>query len=102
MKEFMDFGFGHNGKTPGMGQLAYFCAGCPQPGVNLPDNWRDDPDRWKYHRSYCGDGNFSQCHQEPLTPENDISLKSGESFMTEKTRYQEHLATAKERRDVSG
>ena len=27
--------------TPG--SLAQFCPACPQPGVNLPDNWQDDP-----------------------------------------------------------
>ena len=39
------FGFGHeNGKTSGNGDLALFCPTCPQPGVNLPPNWKDDTD----------------------------------------------------------
>ena len=101
MKEIVEFGFAHNGKQPGEGDLAYFCAGCPQPGINLSEDWKNDPNRWKYHRSYCGDGCFSQVHQEPLTEENDIWLKSGEGFMTEKSRYAEHLASAEERKDVS-
>ena len=101
MKEIIEFGFGHNGKQPGEGDLAYFCAGCPQPGINLPEDWQDDPEKWKYHRSHCGDGCFLQVHQEPLTEETDIWLKSGEGFMTEKTRYAEHLASAEERKDVS-
>ena len=101
MKEIVEFGFAHNGKQPGEGDLAYFCAGCPQPGINLSEDWKNDPNRWKYHRSYCGDGCFSQVHQEPLTEEKDVWLKSGEGFMTEKTRYAEHLASAEERRDVS-
>ena len=25
------------------GQLTVFCLACPQPGVNLPNNWKDDP-----------------------------------------------------------
>lgn len=25
------------------GSLAQFCPACPQPGVNLPENWQDDP-----------------------------------------------------------
>jgi len=27
------------------GELANFCPACPQPGINIPDNWRDDPAR---------------------------------------------------------
>ena len=27
------------------GDLAAFCPACPQPGVNLPKNWKDDPQR---------------------------------------------------------
>ena len=27
------------------GELAIFCPACPQPGINLPDNWRDDKAR---------------------------------------------------------
>ena len=100
MKEIIEFGFAHNGKKPGEGDLAYFCAGCPQPGINLPEDWKDDPEKWKYHRSYCGDGCFSQVHQEPLTEEADVWLKSGEGFLTEKNRYAEHLASAEERKDV--
>lgn len=34
-------GFGHDSdKLPGHGDLAIFCAACPQPGINLPDNWK--------------------------------------------------------------
>ena len=27
------------------GQLTIFCPACPQPGINIPDNWIDDPSR---------------------------------------------------------
>ena len=27
------------------GELANFCPACPQPGINLPQNWKDDPNR---------------------------------------------------------
>jgi hypothetical protein len=40
------FGFGHDrDRTPGPGDLALFCPACPQPGVNLSDNWENDPDQ---------------------------------------------------------
>jgi hypothetical protein len=41
----MEFGWGHSDGSPAEGQLAYFCPTCPQPGVNLPDNWREDENR---------------------------------------------------------
>jgi len=35
-------GFGHDTeKHPRLGDLATFCPACPQPGINLLDNWRD-------------------------------------------------------------
>jgi hypothetical protein len=49
-------GFGHAfNPEPGPGGLALFCAACPQPGVNLPDGWRDDPDQ-----SVSLDGTYMQ------------------------------------------
>lgn len=26
------------------GGLVNFCIACPQPGINLPENWEDDPE----------------------------------------------------------
>lgn len=41
-----DFGFGHSPqKDPGAGEMALFCAACPQPGINMdtsPEQWRKD------------------------------------------------------------
>ena len=28
------------------GGLALFCPACPQPGVNLPENWKEDPEQY--------------------------------------------------------
>ena len=33
------------------GSLALFCPACPQPGVNLPANWKDDTEQY-VHRSH--------------------------------------------------
>jgi len=41
-------GHGHNQKgamNVGRGELANYCPACPQPGVNLPDDWKNDPHR---------------------------------------------------------
>ena len=34
------------GTAPVPGDLANFCPTCPQPGMNLPDNWKLDPNRY--------------------------------------------------------
>jgi len=49
MKKLKWGGFGHSDmdhRNPAPGSLANFCAACPQPGINLPDNWLDDPQRY--------------------------------------------------------
>lgn len=28
------------------GGLAIYCPACPQPGINIPDDWKDDPSRY--------------------------------------------------------
>ena len=40
-------GLGHEAKTePQPGGLAIFCPACPQPGINLPQEWENDPKRY--------------------------------------------------------
>jgi hypothetical protein len=39
-------GYGHSAEEPVMpGNLAIFCPACPQPGVNLPNDWENDERR---------------------------------------------------------
>jgi len=48
MKKLKWAGYGHNGKRPSHvepGELANYCPACPQPGINLPDDWKNDPNR---------------------------------------------------------
>jgi hypothetical protein len=40
------FGYAHaTDDLPGDGDLALFCASCPQPGINLQEGWQEDPDQ---------------------------------------------------------
>jgi len=40
-------GLGHETKAELQpGSLAIFCPACPQPGINLPDEWDQDPKRY--------------------------------------------------------
>ena len=34
---------------PQTGRLASFCPACPQPGINLPEDWKDEPNRYLAH-----------------------------------------------------
>ena len=37
------FGFGYNTEQgPEEGGLAVFCPACPQPNINLPQNWKTE------------------------------------------------------------
>ena len=48
MKKLKWAGYGHktgDPSSPQSGELANFCPACPQPGVNLPSDWKDDPNR---------------------------------------------------------
>lgn len=45
LKKLKWHGFGHETRPSGAGDLALFCPSCPQPGVNLPDDWEADPNR---------------------------------------------------------
>jgi hypothetical protein len=47
MQVCKQFGFGHDTyKTPGDGDLADFCPACPQPGINLPEDWYEQEERY--------------------------------------------------------
>lgn len=49
MKRLKWAGYGGNGRNVSNvteGQLSVFCPACPQPGINVPDNWKDDPARY--------------------------------------------------------
>lgn len=38
------FGYGHaEDPSPTKAGLALFCPACPQPGINLPDTWINEP-----------------------------------------------------------
>lgn len=55
MKKLKWAGFGHktaDATRPAAGELTVFCPACPQPNVNLPSNWKDDPNRY-YCLHFC-------------------------------------------------
>jgi hypothetical protein len=87
-------------ETPTPGTLAIFCPSCPQPGINLPPDWKNLP-TWVTRRSITVDGNFHADHLKMRRPDLDIALSDGKGFMTEEKKYAEYLSVAKEPRQVS-
>ncbi|KAF8841146.1 hypothetical protein BDN67DRAFT_980514 [Paxillus ammoniavirescens] len=94
----LNFGFFNDGKTkPKDGDFTYFCAACPQPGINLAENWADDlQGAWKYNRSFVMDGNFS-AEQMQMKANADFHLTQGASYFTALPRYKAHLQIANDR-----
>ncbi len=45
MKARLFAGFGHRQDSVKPGDLAVRCPACPQPELNLPDNWKEDRER---------------------------------------------------------
>jgi hypothetical protein len=39
------FGLDTNSGMPANGKLSVFCPACPQPGINVEDEWQDGPDK---------------------------------------------------------
>ncbi|KIK72258.1 hypothetical protein PAXRUDRAFT_95459, partial [Paxillus rubicundulus Ve08.2h10] len=68
-------GIGHDGLKSGKQSL--FCPACPQPGVNLPDDWEQVYPKWLVKLQYVVDGNSSVQHMKMKIPEDDTSLSHG-------------------------
>ncbi|KAF8229600.1 hypothetical protein L208DRAFT_1150757, partial [Tricholoma matsutake] len=85
----------------GATDIPTFCVACPQPGVNLPENWTEDPDQMAYTQTFVMDGNFTAVQQKHKNAHRDIKLSHGDFFMTKPNRYKSHLAVAKEVKEGS-
>ncbi|KAH9030738.1 hypothetical protein EDB85DRAFT_1866206 [Lactarius pseudohatsudake] len=100
LKNRIQSGLGHqNGGIPATdGSMAIFCPACPQPGINLPDDWkikyRDQPNQ--LIRTFIMDGNFSAEHMRCRTGETDVPLSSGMAFMANPNSYKAHLHSGQE------
>jgi hypothetical protein len=46
LKARMEFGLIYGDQETQLGRLAWFCPACPQPGLNLPETWMDDPEQY--------------------------------------------------------
>ncbi|KAF8266490.1 hypothetical protein EI94DRAFT_1701677 [Lactarius quietus] len=91
------FGFGYgeiNQDKPG--SMAIFCALCAQPGINLPENWREyENSKTLFMRGFMMDGNFQAEHKRMRNPENDVPLSDGTGFM--RSTCHDHLVVNNDR-----
>ncbi|KAG2018133.1 hypothetical protein CC2G_007583 [Coprinopsis cinerea AmutBmut pab1-1] len=71
LKEMKRYGLAHTRATPQEGEMALFCAACPQPGMNLPEGWEHDEEQWKMG-----------------------------GYLVERTRYEKHLKVTSEEREI--
>ena len=97
MKRLKWNGFGHNGKDPmkvQLGELAIYCPTCPQPGINIPDNWKEDVNRFVYRRLFVADGNFKADHVRQPKSKGDHWLSEGGGMDPQHEDYMSFLQTA--------
>ncbi|KAH8101661.1 hypothetical protein DFH11DRAFT_1523480 [Phellopilus nigrolimitatus] len=75
------------------GELAVECPACPQPGRNLPLDWRDAPPsrKWLYKLFLAVDANFKLKLKERGLK--DIELAPGWVYFVEEDAYQKIIAT---------
>ncbi|KAJ6457468.1 hypothetical protein DFH09DRAFT_1063427 [Mycena vulgaris] len=76
------------------GECALLCPACPQPGMNLPDNWKETPKekRFLYALFLALDANFRMRRKKVSSKEKDPSLGDGWSFYGAITPYYTYLA----------
>ncbi|KAH9016537.1 hypothetical protein EDB84DRAFT_1567201 [Lactarius hengduanensis] len=100
LKSRMQSGLGHQqvGDSTDDGSMAIFCPACPQPGINLPNDWKD-----RYHddpnqliRTFIMDGNFLAEHMRCRSGDADLPLSAGMAFMANPNSYKAHLHSGKE------
>jgi hypothetical protein len=84
--------------TPG--SLALFCPSCPQPGINLPVNWKELPS-WVTCRTVIVDANFYADHIRMCRPDLDTMMDGQEGYMVEEVHFKEYLSVAKEMHGVN-
>ncbi|KAG2007381.1 hypothetical protein CC2G_015075 [Coprinopsis cinerea AmutBmut pab1-1] len=100
LKELVQFGFTTREAASSPGSLAIFCAACPQPDINLEENWEQDRRTWKFAMSFVADGNFVCVRQSKKGAGQDLFLKRGQGYFVESEEYKRHLRSASEEVEV--
>jgi CxC2 like cysteine cluster associated with KDZ transposases len=119
MKKLKWAGYGHNQQdphNPPAGSLANYCPTCPQPGINLPEDWKGDSNRcgcpmanqnlpmnshiftirFVFKLVLVADGNFKADHVRQKS-DGDIWLMDGAGMAPNHKEYITFVASAIER-----
>ncbi|KAF8222699.1 hypothetical protein L208DRAFT_1320892, partial [Tricholoma matsutake] len=100
MKRLKWAGYRHNQKdplNPEPGTLANFCPACPQVGINIPENWKDNVNQFVFKRIFVANGNFKADHVQQKSSETDIWLWDGGGMAPNQAEYHRFLQAAIER-----
>ncbi|KAG1883671.1 hypothetical protein F4604DRAFT_1878922 [Suillus subluteus] len=81
------------------GQCAVLCPACPQPGMNLPEDWKDaSPDKqWLYALFVSIDANFRLKRKFVSSDIADAGINKGWSYFVEEKAYKAYLEDHKDR-----
>ncbi|KAJ3535047.1 hypothetical protein NM688_g7034 [Phlebia brevispora] len=85
------------------GELCMLCPACPQPGVNLPENWDDIPEdkKYIYNLFIAMDANFRLKCRAVSSNERDPALGSGWGYFVEDTAYCNMMLAYADQEEIS-
>ncbi|KAG1797493.1 uncharacterized protein HD556DRAFT_1431147 [Suillus plorans] len=73
------------------GDLAVLCPACPHLGKNLPDDWKNSPEQWKFGLFLAIDANFRLKRQMVSSDIRDPGLSQGWGYFVEEKEYKCYL-----------
>ncbi|KAF8191761.1 hypothetical protein BJ912DRAFT_1021968 [Pholiota molesta] len=75
------------------GECAVLCPACPYPGINLPADWKDQPQgrQWLYSLFIGIDANFRLKRLNVSSSERDPGLNRGYAYMVEEQKFKSYL-----------
>ncbi|KAF8227597.1 hypothetical protein L208DRAFT_1295946, partial [Tricholoma matsutake] len=67
---------------------------CPQVGINIPENWKDNANRFVFKHIFVADGNFKADHVQQKHSDTDIWLWDGGGMAPNQAEYEVFLQKA--------
>ncbi|KAF8145475.1 hypothetical protein K438DRAFT_1630027 [Mycena galopus ATCC 62051] len=85
------------------GELSVRCPACPQPGVNIPDDWESAPPelRFLYFLYFAIDACFRLKRRLVSSEAKDPGLGTGWSYFTEDRPFRQYLLTVTDQKEMS-
>ncbi|KAI0054472.1 hypothetical protein BV25DRAFT_1817015, partial [Artomyces pyxidatus] len=92
---------GISGARPG--ECAVLCPACPQPGLNLPENWQEAaPDKqWLFRRIIAMDANFRLKNRLRSSAALDPGFHTGLAYFIEEEGYNAHVSKYATQEEIS-